>query len=129
MTHKEVVEKIDTKKLTNSFKYAFHGIIETMKREQNMVLHLIITILVIFMGLFFRISRVEWLILIFTIASVLSMEVLNTAIEALTDLACPNKNELARAAKDCAAGAVLVFAIAAVIIGLVIFVPYLIDFM
>ena len=129
MTHKEVVEKIDTKKLTNSFKYAFHGIIETMKREQNMVIHIIITILVIFMGLFFRISRFEWLTLIFTIAAVISVEVINTSIEALTDLVSPKQNELARIAKDCSAGAVLVFAIASVIIGLVIFIPYLIDFM
>ena len=129
MTQKEVVEKIDTKKLTNSFKYAFHGIIETMKREQNMVIHIIITVLVVFLGLFFRISKFEWLTLIITIGMVIATEIINTAIEALTDLVSPKQNNLARIAKDCSAGAVLILAITAVIIGLVIFTPYLVDFM
>ena len=94
-----------------------------------MVIHIIITVLVVFTGLFFRISKFEWLSLIITIGMVIGAEVINTSIEALTDLASPKKCELARIAKDCSAGAVLVLAVTAVIVGLVIFIPYLIEFM
>ena len=127
MTQKGKAEKIEGKKLINSFKYAFNGVRWTIEREQNMIIHIIITILVIFMGLFFKISRYEWMILIITIALVISLEIINTSIEALTDLVSPKKSELAKIAKDCSAGAVLVLAIASVIEGLIIFLPYLIE--
>lgn len=127
MTQKEKIKKIEKKKLINSFKYAFHGIYYSATREQNMVIHIIIASLVIIAGILFNISNTEWLIIVITIANVIGCEIINTSIEALTDLVTDEYKELARVAKDTSAGAVLVFAIASVVIGLIIFIPYIIE--
>ena len=74
-------------------------------------------------GLFFSVSTIEWCLLILAIAMVLCAEGMNTAIEFLTDLASPNFHELAGKTKDVAAGAVLISAIGAAIIGFIIFLP------
>lgn len=111
------------KKLIKSFKYAFEGIFTGIKKEQNMKIHMVIMILVIIFGILFKISKIEWMICIALFGLVISMELINTAIENTVDLITKEKNERAKIAKDVAAGAVLVSAIAAAIIGLMIFVP------
>ena len=111
------------KKLLKSFKYAFEGIFTGIKEEQNMKVHITIMILVIISGKMLKISKIEWIICIILFGLVISMELINTAIENTVDLITKEKNEKAKIAKDVAAGAVLVSAIASAIIGLIIFVP------
>ena len=91
-------------------------------------IHISIMILVIIAGIFLKISKMEWIICIILFGFVISLELVNSAIEVTVDIAMPEINEKAKNAKDIAAGAVLVSAIAAAIIGLIIFVPKLIDF-
>lgn len=111
------------KKLLKSFKYAFEGIFTGIKEEQNMKVHITIMILVIISGIMLKISKIEWIICIILFGLVISMELINTAIENTVDLITKEKNEKAKIAKDVAAGAVLVSAIASAIIGLIMFVP------
>ena len=110
-------------KLINSFKYAFTGIITAFKTEQNMKIHVLIAVLVIIMGVFFKIIKLEWIMFIFEIVMVLTAELFNTAIETIVDMITQEKNEKAKIAKDISAGAVLLTAIGAVIVGVIIFLP------
>ena len=111
------------KKLRNSFKYAFEGIEEAWKTEQNLKIHFVIMALVIIAGFIFKISVMEWIVCLLLFAIVISLELINTAIETTVDIAMPDINEKAKYAKDIAAGAVLFSAMISVIIGLIIFLP------
>lgn len=115
--------KFKMKKLLKSFKYAFEGICTGIKEEQNMKVHIAIMILVIIFGIMLKISIIEWIICIVLFGLVISMELINTAIENTVDLVTKEKNEQAKIAKDVAAGAVLVSAISSAIIGIIIFIP------
>ena len=112
-----------TKKMINSFKNVFNGMIVSFKQERNMKIHISIMFLVILLGIIFKIKMVEWIICIICFALVIGGELFNTAIEITIDIAMPNFNEKAKKAKDISAGAVLVLAIASAIIGFIIFVP------
>ena len=120
--------KIDNKRLINSFKYASEGIKQSYKGEQNLKIHTFIAILVIVFGFFLKISYIEWLVCLILIGLVLMTEFFNTAIEYVVDLASPRIHPLAKAAKDTASAGVLMMAILSAIIGLIIFVPKLIEF-
>ena len=111
------------KKLIYSFKYAFEGIFTGFKQEQNMKIHVAIMLLVIILGVVLKISALEWIICIILFGVVISAELFNTAIEQTVNIAMPEINEKAKIAKDVSAGAVLIIAISAAIIGLIIFVP------
>lgn len=111
------------KRFINSFKYAGEGIKEAFQTEQNLKIHFIIMILVIIAGFIYRISAIEWIACFILFGLVISLELINTAIETTVDIACPEKNPKAKIAKDVAAGAVLVSAIMSVIVGLIIFLP------
>lgn len=113
------------KKIINSFKYAFQGIITSFQREKNMKIHIFIMLAVILAGIIFKISKIEWLICILLFALVIAGELFNTAIETVVDMITTEKNEKAKIAKDVAAGAVLVLAIASAMIGLILFIPKL----
>lgn len=115
--------KLKNKKIINSFKYAFQGILVSLKTEKNMKIHMIIMVLVMIAGMIFKISKIEWMICIILFVIVIAGELLNTSIETIVDMIMPEKNEKAKIAKDVAAGAVLVLAIGAVIIGFIIFIP------
>ena len=119
---------IDHKRLVNSFKYAWQGILQSYKGEQNLKIHTFIAILVIVFGFFLRISYTEWLVCFILIGLVLMAEFFNTAIEYVVDLASPEVHPLAKAAKDTASAGVLMMAFISAIIGLIIFIPKLIDF-
>ncbi len=116
-------DKEDETKLTFSFKYAFEGIISTIKEERNMFIHFLISIIVVIAGFYVRLSLNEWLICLLLFALVFSLELINTAIENTVDLVTTKKNKKAKIAKDAAAGAVLIAAIFASIIGIIIFLP------
>ena len=111
--------------IINNFKYAISGIQSALKTEKNMKIHISIMIVVILMGIFFKISKMEWIICIILFALVLSAELVNTAIETVVDMVMPEINEKAKIAKDVSAGSVLIMAIASAIIGLIIFIPKL----
>lgn len=111
------------KNIFKSFKYAFEGIFTSLKTEKNMKIHFIIMILVIILGIILKISKIEWIICIILFGFVISLELINTAIENTVDLITTEINPKAKIAKDVSAGAVLVAAITAVIVGLIIFVP------
>ena len=113
-------------RLFKSFKYAFEGILYTLKYEQNMLIHIMATILVILLGLIVKLSIIEWLFCILFIGIVIATELINSSIEAVVDLISPDKNSLAKVAKDTASGAVLIFALTSLIGGLIIFVPKII---
>lgn len=115
--------KLDHKRLSNSFRYAFSGIVQAYIGEQNLKIHTAIAILVIICGFCFQISYYEWLICLVLIGLVLMAEFFNTAFEYVVDLVCPEVHPLAKAVKDTASAGVLMMAIIAAIIGLVIFVP------
>lgn len=119
--------KQEYKKLINSFKYAIEGIISSFKTERNMKIHVLAMIVIIALGLFFKLNKVEWCFIIIAIASVISAELFNTAIETVVDMVSPERNPKAKLAKDIAAGAVLVVAIGAAIIGFIIFGPQIIN--
>lgn len=115
------------KKIKNSFKYAIEGICTSFKTERNMKIHIFIMILVIIAGIILKIDKLEWIICITLFAIVIAGELFNTSIETIVDMVMPEKNEKAKIAKDVSAGAVLVVAIGAAIIGLVIFVPRILN--
>ena len=110
-------------KFDKSLKYAIEGIEKCFLRERNLKIHIFIMGCVIICGFAFHISYFEWMICLLLFAIVISLELVNTAIEAVVDLCSPQKHPLAKYAKDVAAGAVLVSAIIAVLIGLLIFIP------
>ena len=109
--------------LIRSFGYAFEGIINTVKSERNMKIHCGFMLAVVVCGFIFRLTYTEWLICLVLFGLVTSLELVNTAVEAVVDLVTEERKPLAKKAKDAAAGAVLVSAIFAAIIGLIIFVP------
>ncbi|BDH62264.1 diacylglycerol kinase [Lysinibacillus sp. PLM2] len=113
---------MDFYKLIKSFGYAFQGIFSALK-QQNMKIHVGTMLIVIIAALLTGLSLLEWLIIIIVISLVIGAEMINSAIESVVDLASPKIHPLAKQAKDIAAGAVLVFAITSVIVGLLIFVP------
>lgn len=109
------------KKTLESFNNAITGIIDTVRTERNMKIHLIAALGVLIVSFFFDISKYEFLILVVTITMVIAAELINTAIEAAIDMTTNYYHPLAKIAKNAAAGAVLVAAISAVLVGYVIF--------
>jgi len=118
--------KYDYKKQLRSFKYAWQGIRACVGYEQNLDFHILVMVLVIIAGIVFSISPMEWVVVVLCFGMVISAELFNSAIERLTDIASPQWLPLAGKVKDIAAGAVLVTAIASAVVGLIIFVPYVI---
>ena len=109
------------KKIVDSFNYAIDGIIYTVRTQRNMKIHMCVTLLVLILCLFFDISKIEMLILAITIAMVIGAELFNTAIEAVIDMNTNYYHPLAKIAKNVAAGAVVVTALNAVLVGYIIF--------
>jgi len=107
-----------------SFVYAFQGLREGFLTQIHIRLHVVATILVSALGIFFEINRMEWAVLALAVGLVISAEYLNTAIEWLTDLVSPDYHPLAGKIKDAAAAAVLSAAAAAALAGLLVFWPY-----
>ena len=113
--------------LLRSFGYAFAGIGALLRRQRNAQIHLFLTVLACGGAWFWHLSRVEWLILVVTIAMVFGMEAINTAVESVVDLASPQFHPLAKQAKDVAAGAVLLTAIGALVVAFLLFGSHLLD--
>jgi diacylglycerol kinase (ATP) len=105
--------------------YALAGIAAMLRSQHNAWIHLASTITVVAAGLWFGVTREEWIWLVLAIVAVWTAEALNTAFELLCDVASPEFHPLVKQAKDVAAGAVLITAFGATIIGLLVFEPYL----
>ncbi len=110
------------------FRFAWKGILTTVAQEYNLKIHLIVAALVVVTGLILEVSLTEWLFLVVAIMSVLVAELFNTAIETLCDIVSTKQEPSIGFVKDVAAGAVLVAAIFATIIGVIIFVPKVVHF-
>ncbi|MFL6554508.1 MAG: diacylglycerol kinase family protein, partial [Bacillus sp. (in: firmicutes)] len=95
------------------------------KSEKNMRFHFFCSILVVLVSYYISITKTEWIIILFAIAGLFALELVNTAIERVVDLVTQEYHPLAKQAKDMAAGAVLVYAVLSVVIGLLIFLPYI----
>ena len=106
-----------------SFRYAFQGWHHVFRTQQNMWIHGVIATVVFFLALWLRLPAHDWAMLVLTTAMVFAAEFMNTAIEAVVDLASPDKHPLAKIGKDVGAAAVLVAALAAILIGLLILGP------
>jgi len=111
--------------LLTSFRYAFAGVRYAFSTQRNFRIHTVIGTIAISLGIFLEISNVEMAVIGITIAFVLALELLNTALESVVDLTVKQTyHELAKVAKDCAAGAVLMGALAALFIaGIILFPP------
>lgn len=114
-------------KRLKSFRYAFDGIGYVFRTQKNAQIHLLIIILVLILAVWLAIPLLDMAMIILTIGLVLGAEFINTALEAAVDLASPGSHPLARVAKDVGAGAVLLLAIMAVIIGLILLGPPLLE--
>lgn len=108
-----------------SFKWAFKGLGDLFSNHPNAKVHLLATVIVVPLGFLLQISLVEWCLLILCIVLVMAMEAMNSALEYLADKVSPNQDELIGKSKDIAAGAVLLCAIGAALVGAVIFLPKL----
>jgi len=116
---------INIKRLFKSFKYAFRGLFKTFHEEQNLKVQSLAALVIILLGLCFKISRLEWAILILVIGVVILMEIVNSSVERITDVLKPRINGYVKEIKDIMAAAVMLASIIAIIIGIIIFGPYL----
>ena len=111
------------KKFLNSFTYPIKGLRYAYRNEQNLTFDVGMAVLVTVFGFIFKLNKYEWAIVVLTIGLVIACELINTAIEATVDLVTEEYHPLAKVAKDTSAAAVFVFAVVAVIVGLIIFLP------
>lgn len=117
-----------TKRSILSFKYAFAGIFAALKEEPNLRFHLFAGLLIIIVSIILKISKQDWLVIIFLIGFVITLELTNTAVEAMVDAFTDQAHPRAKFAKDIAAGAVLIAAITSAVLGILIFLPYIRQF-
>lgn len=110
-----------------SFKFAFQGVKLLFKEEHNSWIHLVFSILAIALGIWLKISLLEWIILVFCIGFVFVIEILNTAIENVCDFISPERHSIIERVKDFSAAAVLFGAVTSFVVGALIFLPKLID--
>lgn len=125
------MEKLDTKrefsiiKRAKSFSHAGRGLLVFIKTTHNAWIHIVVLVIVIVLGLYFKITNNEWIALIIVSGFILVSEAVNTAIEIDIDLTSPEYHPYARDTKDVAAGAVLISAVTAVIVGVLVFGRYI----
>jgi diacylglycerol kinase len=110
-------------RVIKSFGWAFNGLKDCILHEKNFRIQYIIALLIVIAGIFFSISAVEWMIILICFATVLSFEIINSAIEKLCDLVSPDFNLTIKKVKDMSASAVLLAAIISFIVGCIIFLP------
>lgn len=127
MMSREERKKRGFGRLRNSFKYSMAGLRYAYKNEQSMTIHVIVTATVVVLGLLFKITLTEWMICLFLIGIIMATELINTALEAVVDMYTQDYHPLAKVAKDTASAAVFVFSIVSFVVGMLIFVPYVIK--
>ncbi len=115
------------KKFLKGFVFALRGIKSAYRSEINFRFHLIVTIIIVLAGYIFNISAIAWIAQSLAIGLVLGFELINTAIEELTDMVSPEYNHMAGKIKDLAAGAVLIVSFFAMVTGLIIYLPKILE--
>ena len=120
--------RIRIRRLLKSYTYAVRGLIKTFREEQNLKIQTLASLLVLVLGIYFRLSRIEWAVLTLVISLVLIAEITNSAVERITDVLKPRINTYVKEIKDIMAAAVLLSSIAAIIVGAIIFIPYVYTF-
>ncbi len=126
---RDEIKKRGLGRFLKSFTYSIAGLKYAYKYEQSMLIHVIATICVLTVNIFFQVTGMEWLITLLAIGMVLSAELINTSIEAVVDMITLEEHPLAKIAKDCSSAATFVLAIMAAIIGCVIYIPYIMTFL
>lgn len=111
--------------LVQAFRFAASGVVGCVRTQRNMKIHVAAAVIVVATGLLCRLAPLEWCAVVLCIGTVCALECVNTAVEAAVDLVTEDYHPLAKVAKDCAAGAVLVAAAASVAVGMLVFVPAL----
>lgn len=119
--------KFSVRAQLRSFKYAFRGLWWLIREEPNAWIHLTVTIVLIPVCFWLRLSRIDWTLIVICIGLVLAMELVNSAIERMADKISPERDPDIGKIKDLSAGAVLISAIAAAIVALIILVPKFIQ--
>ena len=109
------------------FNHAFRGLFQMLRSERNFKIHILAFLLVVILGFSLSISIQDWISLFLVSGLVMSLEVINSAIEKICDLYSTEKNEKIKIIKDISAGAVLIAALFAVLIGILVFYPYLVE--
>lgn len=120
-------ENFSINKRFKSFVYAWNGIRILLREEHNSRVHLVAAIGVVMAGFFFKLSALEWVSIVFAIGLVIVLEIINSVIENISDFISPGKNDQIKKIKDLSAAGVLVGAITAAIIGLIVFVPKIME--
>ncbi len=121
-------EKFSLRKRVKSFGYAYAGIRVLLREEHNAWIHCVAAVAVVTAGFLFGITPGEWSAVVIVIAMVFSAEAVNSAIERTADFVKAERDDRKRDIKDLAAGAVLICAVGAAVVGVIIFLPYLITF-
>jgi len=116
---------LNIKRLKKSFQYAIKGLTKTFKEEQNLRMQSAVGTLTVIMAIYFKIDRLEWALLVFIIGLVLLMEIANSAVERIADVLKPRISTYVKEIKDITAAGVMLASIIAIIIGLIIFWPYI----
>lgn len=116
-----------SKSLLDSFKYAMQGIKTAIKAERNMKVHVLLMLIVIIAGIVLKISSFEWIVCVILFGLVISAELINTSLEAIVDIIMPDLHPKAKVAKDIAASSVLVIAVVSAIVGMIIFIPKIVE--
>lgn len=116
---------LDLNRLEKSFRHARRGLIHTLLFHQNLRIHLAVAVTAVALGILFKIPALEWVAILVAIFLVLVAEIVNTALEEIINLVKEEHHERARIAKDVSAGMVLLATIFAVLIGAIVFIPYL----
>ncbi|HVZ67217.1 MAG TPA: diacylglycerol kinase family protein [Patescibacteria group bacterium] len=118
---------MDNNKLEHSFGYAFEGIAHAFKENRNIRIHSVLGFLAIVMALLLHLVYLDFLMILLVTILVIAAEMINTSIEEMTDLITTEHRKEAKIAKDVAAGMVLITAFGALVVGVVIFLPYIIK--
>lgn len=117
----------DKRKFSSSIKYCLGGINFVITNESNFKKEIVIGIIALLLSYILKISRIEFTIILIMIALVLTSEIINTSIEKVVDLYTKDYNNLAKIAKDVSAGSVLVMSIFSLLVGVIIFLPKIIN--
>ncbi|MBZ0242900.1 MAG: diacylglycerol kinase family protein [Bacteroidales bacterium] len=120
--------KFSIRKRLKSFSFAFNGLRLLLKEEHNSWIHLSAAICVVIAGFVFNISAFEWIAIVFAIGLVITLELINSSIENIADFVSPDKHDKIKKVKDLAAAAVLISAVTALVVGLIVFIPKILDF-
>ena len=126
-SEKKVLKKITPRSLMNTIKYSLDGLIYFYRSEKSAIIHLACVILAIIIGLVLKITVIEAIIIAVLLTMIISVELLNSGLEAICDLVSLEYQPLIKVAKDCGSAATFILSTATLIIGIIIYIPYIID--